>query len=62
MRQNEDPVRAEEDPDAGVPAPAIIEGLLRKQGVDRASCWVAIGDVWAVVHAALALPVFESDN
>lgn len=25
LRQNEDPVRAEEDPGAGVPAPAVVE-------------------------------------
>jgi hypothetical protein len=33
---------------------------LRKQGVDRASCWVAIGDVWAAVHAAVALPSLKA--
>ena len=42
LRQNEDPVRAEEDPDAGVPYPYHRASLLRKQGVDRASCWVTI--------------------
>ena len=36
---------------------------VEETGVDRGVVLGGhIGDVWAAVHAALALPVFESDN